>query len=404
MKSKVILIVFFSLSSVLFGIFNLVRTQSNNEIYSLLDEYSIAEIRHFYDCNFYSESLKSPKSRILKWDQDILIYLRGDFSDLDSVSVSHVIDVIDDMNLPVKVSMTREYKEANVIMSFKNEVCDSTRIVNGKVKPHTNFLNKKIISGAIAISNCLSGEFRKETIEEEMFQMLGTLSDTYSVLNSKFSQTKVTKYREILSIDKRIIQLLYDPRVPFGLSRRRFENIFESELNLVYDDMEVDNFIANYNLDKSFKYYIKHNLIHLSNNEFVKWNYEKVPVFIDSLIEYDLEQSIVQEIDRINSILNREFLVVSSEMNDYGVHIILTDLDNVETKNYIGIDALRKCIYNSELKMGGYNTEFLFDQLLGILCCHPGNIPSQEDKEALFLFAYSNILPNNYDLSKIVLD
>ena len=91
-------------------------------------------------------------------------------------------------------------------------------------------------------------------------------------------------------------------------------------------------------------------------------------------------------------------------MNDYGVHIILTDLDNVETKNYIGIDALRKCIYNSELKMGGYNTEFLFDQLLGILCCHPVNIRSQDEKEALLLFAYSDILPDNYDLSKIVLD
>ncbi len=404
MRIRAVLLACFILVCFLFGVFCFNRIQSNSEIFSLLDEYSIEEIRHFYDCNYYSDSLKSPKSRILKWDRDILIYLRGDYSYLDSVSVSHVVDVIGDMNLSVEVSLTHEYEEANVIMSFINESCDSERVVNGKVIPHTDIWNKEIVSCAIKISKCLSGEFRKEVIEEEMYQMLGVLSDTYSVLNSKFSQTKLAKYREILSIDKRIIQLLYNTKVPFGLSRKRFESIFERELNLVYDDMEVDNFIANYNLDKSFKYYIKHNLIHLSNNEFVKWNYEKVPVFIDSLIGRDLEASVVQEIDRINSILNREFLVVSSEIKEYGIHIVLTDLDNVETKKYIGIDALRKCIYNTELRIGSYNTEYLFDQLLGILCCHPGNIHSQEVKEALFIFAYSNILPNNYDLSKLVLN
>jgi hypothetical protein len=404
MMKKVVLLIGVISSFFLLVLFCFNRTQSNNEIYSLLDEYSVAEVRHFYNCTFYSEKNKKAKHRNLKWRQNILIYLRGDYSDLDSIYVSHVIDVIDDMNLPIEVSLTNKHKDANVIMSFRNEVCDSERIVNGKVVYHTDYLDRSIISAAILISNCLSGEFRRETIEEEVFQMLGSLSDTYSVRNSKFSQTKQPKYQKILPIDIRIIELLYDPRIPYGLCRKRFENIFKSELGLDYNDLKLGEFIENNDLDSSFRNDIRNNLYQLSDSEFVKWNYEKIPVFIDSLFDQDIKASMIQEIAHINGIMDREFLVVSSERDEYGIHIILTDSEYSEIKKYNGIDALRTCTYNSELRVSGYNTEFLFDQLLEILCCQPRDIGSQYEKEALLLFAYSNILPDNYDLSKLVLE
>ena len=157
----------------------------------------------------------------------------------DKDHVLNAIDQLNALNLPVRLFLTEDRQLANVPVWFGTRKDLALNDHNwGRFDLTIN--NKGFITkGKIRIATPSAGESstskrRGSVILEEITQTLGVIGDSYAYPLSIFyenwsEQTKLTK------IDKRIIQLLYEPSIPAGYTCEQFEEDFADVLLSVND-------------------------------------------------------------------------------------------------------------------------------------------------------------------------
>jgi len=71
----------------------------------IMTEFTKPEINYFYEVAFYNEPFYKKAQKLIKWNQDINIYIKGEKSGEDSANVSYAISEINKLDLPVYLGL-----------------------------------------------------------------------------------------------------------------------------------------------------------------------------------------------------------------------------------------------------------------------------------------------------------
>ena len=209
----------------------------DNDITELKKRYSIEEINYFYETALYNEELGEQPHFIVKWKHDILISIFGDTLVGDHARVQDVIEQLNALSLPIGISMTPDTTVANLRVRFGNK--QQLNLANS-VRGHANITATKrgIAQYAdVEIVNDTPEKIRdnvhrQSIILEEITQSLGIPADSYAYPRSVFYEGW-NREIQLSEIDKRIIQLLYEPSIPVGCTCAQFAEDFADVLQSV---------------------------------------------------------------------------------------------------------------------------------------------------------------------------
>lgn len=373
----------------------------NKNLLSIKNDYSAEAIRHFYDCYFFIEFKDEERPRINKWKSDITISLWGSYSKEDSLIVSNTVNSINSLNLPIQASIQPTVKKSNLKITFDSYECN----FHGKVT--VNYLKRHIHDGQINIDNCVTGELRKEVIEEEIFQSLGLLGDSHSQIDSKFNQIKY-KYSPITALDIEIIKILYDSRLNHDVTLSKFQNIFKEILQLELDISGLRKLSVEKNINYSFLKTFSNHAFDF-NNRFFKWNFSKIPIYSNSLQNDSLQNIVQNEIEYINEIIGKKLLVIEERIphqQDPGIHIEFSATESITVEKTLGLSTQRPSVFKAHVQFGTINKNYKLRSLLFQALCKSSSYSDEKsyvvsdtltpNQELALILTYSNIIPDYY--------
>jgi hypothetical protein len=178
---------------------------------------------YFNEIALKSEFSKSPRGYLIKWEDPLVIYIHGNYTqDLKE----ELIKVKDELiNLTgLSITLTDIENSANIFIYVGD-----AEYFTKKYKPKTEVTKwddgyaqgtlsekKQITRGIIFISDFVGAYndtlypyIQKSAIREELTQLLGLFNDSDKYPNSVFSNTKNNPVLEFLEIDKAVIRKLY---------------------------------------------------------------------------------------------------------------------------------------------------------------------------------------------------
>lgn len=206
---------------------------SKKKIDYVKSNYSSEVINYFYETNFYFEGI-GKKEQFGRWKNDVNIKILGDYTDKDLASINYVVSVIDSLKLPIKFNFVDSVKSANFMISYGGIINNNKNI--GGICTLTS--DSTVISKAkISIY-----ERNHKVIEEEFIQGLGVACDSYSHPNSLFTEGRNIK-KIFSSLDKKVLQLLYDDVWPSNYKRTDFEKDFSDVLYSVNSSEKIKRYL-----------------------------------------------------------------------------------------------------------------------------------------------------------------
>lgn len=181
-----------------------------------LSHESVETVYYFNKITRYSEKRPFHKGPILRWDQDINIYLAGNVSKSNKKETIKVIIELNRLIKPIKINLVQKPEHANSIVYFGSLKGFNSSIYSEKKLPndyfghfHIKTFEQEILKSTIYINTAEATKHRqKHIIREELTQSLGLINDSYDYPESIFYQgySETIKFTEM---DKLIIQLLY---------------------------------------------------------------------------------------------------------------------------------------------------------------------------------------------------
>ncbi len=248
----------------------------------LNNKYTIEELNYFYEVAFHSEVRSNQAERLSKWGEDILLYMEGDTLEGDMEGVRNAINEINRLQLPLKLKLTDDKTMANLHVFFGNQHqlgLEENVWGEGIFTEINGVINQAEVKILTVPSVTTRGNGRNNIILEEITQILGIRGDSFAYPLSVFYEyTNYTAHLE--EIDKRMLQLLYEPALPAGLTVKKFEEDFSEQLYHVNKEGKLLRYVKEYSIKKeTLKQILQFGLVEKGNSNFriVKFNQ---PVFI----------------------------------------------------------------------------------------------------------------------------
>lgn len=259
---------------------------SQKDEQAIRKKYSKKAINYFYEVAFFSES-KQADIHLQKWKSDIKIALSGELMRGDEQRVIYAIGKINRLNLPVKIFLINDTTQANVKMRFgaQKELSSYFKDMPSAVGlAHKIDSNDVIYKGEIVILNTVQKDAaRQSLIMEEIAQIMGSITDSFSYPESMFYQGQ-NEPLDFNSLDQEVMHLLYEKSMLPGLTRANFEAGF-------------GNIILQYKPEEKLLSFLKTNkfedgvydavLNSCFINEIFYKHQEKVPIYVSGFNQQD---------------------------------------------------------------------------------------------------------------------
>lgn len=200
---------------------------NQEKVQEIKSNYSKEELKYFHELVFHTE-LDNGTTNLNKWDENIYISLFGNYTYQDSIEIEDIIEDINNILIDVNIRYAISAK-GNLKISFidPQKFSDYNRMASNSY--HGFFYLKtnrnKIERAHILVNNNLSGDNRMHTIREEITNSLGLINDSYRFSESILYQF-MNKNTSFSYIDIKMIQLLYNYGLPYGMKKEEFEKIF----------------------------------------------------------------------------------------------------------------------------------------------------------------------------------
>lgn len=304
------------------------------DVLKFKQKYSADAINYFFEVAFHKENengqlienTKSKTRQIEKWNNDIHFFVQGDTISGDRKIFFDAIAQLNALKLTVKFIETFQADKANLLIRFGTpKQLDLPKNVGGC----GIYTSKKGYIYEALIKIPFNGESvqkdylgRAKIILEEITQILGLPSDSYSYPNSVFYQDN--SYSPLLEdIDKQLLHFLYEPSLPVGYSCNQFENDFKE---ILYHVNEKDKFLAlvkKHKIDKKIIQDIYK--FGLTKEKIIKFSY---PTNVALTGDYDADdlnviKEIIGEINDANKKLHLILVKNDTLLPEGGIHIKL---------------------------------------------------------------------------------
>lgn len=199
--------------------------------------YSDAEKEYFEEIALKSEYIKIKNPKIVKWTQDVCVFVSGQQSDILTKELQKIIKELNLLISPIEICEVQS-KEASKLHIFLGLGTEFSASIETLAKPYTQsnlglffiYPNAKCeISKAnmyVDIFRAKSLRLQKHLLREELTQALGLLNDSMKYPESIFFKGKsfTTQYS---LIDKKVIKMLYHPKVKAGMSWREVSQVLD---------------------------------------------------------------------------------------------------------------------------------------------------------------------------------
>jgi len=324
------------------------------DIEKIKKEFTYEEMNYFYEVAFYEERFNEPTDKVIKWDEDIRIYCSGNYDSLDFFFVKEAIKEINSLKIPPNLSLVKEKWEANIeiIFSQKEELgklfnFSKNRLINGigeLYSKESGEINKAIIG----INNSFEG--KKSVILEEITQSLGIIGDSHSMRTSLYYQRGSSNINTLPKVDKKLIELLYHPSIPIGLSRIEYEKKFSSLIRPINANNKILQYLKKENASLEVLSMIKQTCF--INDKLYKFS-KDIPVY--SIGQFSTKDTIFlkKSIQKINN-LSQDFSIYYSGINSNktqdGIFIDYTRTDlPLDSLSRLISTSLGKSLYTKRL-------------------------------------------------------
>lgn len=195
-------------------------------------------LAYFSEIGFGAEGSKLD-TRLSKWEENVITL--GVYGNPQRSDIRFLYSIVDSINSILKfkkVSIDESQNNNQKIKIYfisRDEIValyphleDRQFSIGGFIKYRKSFLHCFRPTKIIINGNMAREDRRKHVILEEVVQSLGLLCDSYSYTNSIFYQD-YSADTVLASIDKELIDLLYNYNLPTGLQRNRFKDQLLSE-------------------------------------------------------------------------------------------------------------------------------------------------------------------------------
>jgi len=181
-----------------------------------LSHESVETVYYFNKITRYSEKRPFHKGPIIRWDQDINIYLAGTISKSNKKEIIKVIIELNRLIKPIKINLVQKPERANSFVyfgslkGFNSSIYTEKKLTNDYLGHfHIKTFQQEIQKSTIYINTAKATLKRqKHIIREELTQSLGLINDAYDYPNSIFYQG-YSETKGFTEMDKALIQLLY---------------------------------------------------------------------------------------------------------------------------------------------------------------------------------------------------
>lgn len=340
-------------------------TENKNKLKQI---YSREVINYLYETVYYSESEDQKNDILTKWKISPKIIILGFPNKYQNEIVNNVIKEINNLNLPIKYSLTRDETKANIQIYFdKNNKFKSLFYQNNKTSVNDCGISKiESINGIIENASVYISEIKnrsstfknvdeKYLLYEEILQTLGLSADSYSYPDSVFYQGMTTN-KYFTNTDKYMLKLLYEPLIPAGYQRKEFEKDFGDVLNSINTSEKIKKYILKNKISTDI-------LDIIAKTCFINNTFYKHPSSINLYLEGEYEPSdsiqVLKSIESLNEIKNIKLKFTAHKKNLTDSGILLSFKKNKEqninaiatTSTHIGSKTMLLNRYRVEIEI-----------------------------------------------------
>lgn len=161
---------------------------------------------------------------VRKWTGPVRVGVLGNPTQDDMQTLRQVIGELNELITDEQVTISLDDRNPNVVMRFIPEA--QFRSVEPNYRPRNlgffwlQWNNRGLSNARILISTTgVNQRERSHLIREELTQVMGLMSDSYTHADSIFYQ-RWTDVNAYAPIDRDVIRLLYQPSITYGMSRR----------------------------------------------------------------------------------------------------------------------------------------------------------------------------------------
>ena len=258
-----------------FTIIVLLTLCCNSDYQNLKQKYSTESINYFYETAFFQDYV-GKINVVNKWNEDIYLYIDGDFSTNDISNIKNTISQLDSLLLPINIYMTSDSLLANLFIYFGNYSYLEEKMGLNNYEPFVGvgqIIEKKshIKSAVVGFANNAprynrpneidNTKLRQAIILEEVTQCLGLIGDSWHYPNSIFFEGGVCE--SILNdIDKDAVKFLYECSIPAEYRREQFEEDFGDVLYHINAPQKIADYVFVNNIPFHFLEYIREKCFH----------------------------------------------------------------------------------------------------------------------------------------------
>ncbi|OAQ39735.1 hypothetical protein A5893_09130 [Pedobacter psychrophilus] len=182
--------------------------------------------------------------KIMKWDHDISIAIKGDdIRPEDPETVRAIVAELTPLITPLKITLIKNVEKADITIDFTYEI---TKLdIYGYTKPEFRLFSSAFKKADVFIFPIQKGDYRWRTVQHEMMHAIGFNHNKTYLKDAKFYDTTMNAYvlksydkadedkfmkehRKYSETDKRMIKLLYSNCIPLGLSKKDFDELIDS--------------------------------------------------------------------------------------------------------------------------------------------------------------------------------
>lgn len=347
---------------------------SKSDIEYIKQNYSEEAINLLYETAYFQDDGEMLDS-LIKWNNDVYIYLNGALWSDDSLYVKNVLKQLNELKLPIRLSLTKDSTHANMFIFFGDSSSLKKRLgsefdysIGGRFRvfEHHSFIDSCIIginNSAEIYSSCLNiadrSKYRQVVLMNEISNSLGIIGDSWLYPGSVFSEGNIES-GYLKDFDKEIVRLLYEPCLPFKYPRKQFEEDFSDILYHENAEKKIAEFVKKNNLNPDILTFIqKHGL---SNDSVVKFpshifvkvsgNYQKEDI--------DFCKEAIAQYNTVSDNIHLEFIPLDSIYNLPAIDILYDEFTKSKslkvenslikiTKNKLGVAY--KTRIQSEIKV-----------------------------------------------------
>nr|WP_294899475.1 hypothetical protein [uncultured Pedobacter sp.] len=180
-------------------------------------------------------------TKIMKWDHDITIAIKGDdIRKEDPEIVKSIVAELNPLIKPLKITLIDSYEKADITIDFTHEITKLDKY--GYAQPQFKLFGAAFKKVDVFIFPIQKGDYRWRTVHHEMMHAIGFSHNRTYLKGAKFYDTTMNGYvvpsyekadedkfmrahRDYSETDKRMIKLLYSSCMPLGLRKKDFDEL-----------------------------------------------------------------------------------------------------------------------------------------------------------------------------------